>query len=109
MGKLRNIPARLGRLSPRLTPKADAQGHRPEAARSWYKTARWEALRHATFHRDNFTCQMAACGRVTSRPICDHRDPHRGDPGLFWDPQNLQTLCKACHDGVKQRLERQRR
>ncbi|MNJ57885.1 hypothetical protein D3C77_534950 [compost metagenome] len=25
---------------------------------------------------------------------------------LFWDPDNWQSLCKFCHDSVKQRLER---
>lgn len=27
----------------------------------------------------------------------DHIEPHRGDSGLFWDQNNLETLCRDCH------------
>ncbi|PSJ19969.1 HNH endonuclease, partial [Halomonas sp. ND22Bw] len=30
---------------------------------------------------------------------------HRGDEALFWDFDNLQCLCGACHSGAKQREE----
>ena len=64
------------------------------------------------FARDRFTCQWPGCGRIepdTSQLVADHRQEHRGDEGLFWDEENVQTLCKPHHDGAKQRLERQRR
>ncbi|WP_245482984.1 HNH endonuclease [Agrobacterium sp. CNPSo 2736] len=54
---------------------------------------------------------MAGCGRIevdTSKLICDHVTPHKGDRDLFFDASNLQTLCKPCHDTVKQREERSR-
>lgn len=35
---------------------------------------------------------IAAYGREV-----DHIIPHRGDTALFWDENNLQTLCKSCH------------
>ena len=76
--------------------------------RKWYKTARWQKLRLIVFARDLFTCQMVECGRVvsnTAKLVCDHRRPHRGDEGRFWDEQNLQTLCKPCHDKLKQAEE----
>lgn len=38
--------------------------------------------------------------------VADHKTPHRGDVALFWDEQNLQCLCKPCHDRDKQRAER---
>ncbi|WP_454000759.1 HNH endonuclease [Afipia felis] len=74
--------------------------------KAWYKTARWRALRLAIFLRDLFTCQK--CGLVegdTSKLVCDHKTPHRGDERLFWDEGNLQTLCKRCHNSVKQAEE----
>lgn len=76
--------------------------------RRWYKTARWQALRLKIFVRDRFTCQMAGCARIegdTSKLVCDHKTPHRGDERLFWDEANLQTLCKPCHDSLKQAAE----
>ena len=30
--------------------------------------------------------------------VVDHIRPHRGDPVLFWDEKNWQSLCKSCHD-----------
>jgi 5-methylcytosine-specific restriction endonuclease McrA len=39
--------------------------------------------------------------------VADHIDPHRGDRVKFFDPANLQCLCKACHDGAKQREDKQ--
>lgn len=71
----------------------------------WYGTARWQALRHKVFLRDTYQCQRAECGSVTANPVCDHIKPHRGDERLFWDEANLQTLCKPCHDTIKQAEE----
>jgi 5-methylcytosine-specific restriction endonuclease McrA len=76
--------------------------------RKWYKTRRWQELRIAIFKRDLFTCRMPKCGRLigdTSQLVCDHKEPHRGDERRFWDPVNLWTLCKPCHDSVKQAEE----
>jgi len=76
--------------------------------RAWYKTARWQRLRWSILVRDLFTCQWPGCGRVEanhSQLVADHKEPHRGDEALFWDPRNLQCLCKPCHDRHKQRVE----
>ncbi|WP_292326341.1 HNH endonuclease [Mesorhizobium sp.] len=43
---------------------------------------------------------------VTEADIVDHIKPHRGDAALFFEPSNLQSLCKYHHDAVKQRVER---
>ncbi|MFZ5736322.1 MAG: HNH endonuclease [Pseudomonadota bacterium] len=72
----------------------------------WYKTSRWAALRLTIFLRDHYTCRR--CTKLegdTSRLVCDHIKPHRGDERLFWDEGNLQTLCKSCHDSAKQAEE----
>jgi 5-methylcytosine-specific restriction endonuclease McrA len=117
MGKLTNMKPRLGTLSPRLgyapnDEKARDQrrvGHEPW--RRWYRIARWQKLRQAVFLRDLYTCQMPGCGRLegnTSLLVCDHIKPHKGDQRLFWDETNLQTTCKPCHNGVKQRMEKGR-
>ena len=37
-------------------------------------------------------------GRYTKTTVVDHIIPHRGDPKLFWDRSNWQSLCKPCHD-----------
>ena len=37
-------------------------------------------------------------GKITPATVVDHIVPHRGDQLLFWDSENWQSLCKACHD-----------
>lgn len=113
MGKLTNIRPRVGQLATRIKRRTDAEGHSAEreAWRAWYKTARWRDLRWATLTRDRFTCQCG-CGHLeieTSLLVADHIVPHRGDPDLFWDPANIQTLWKPHHDADKQRHERRSR
>jgi hypothetical protein len=44
-------------------------------------------------------------GRVTPAEVADHDIPHHGDYRLFWFG-TLTSLCKACHDSRKRRLER---
>lgn len=75
--------------------------------RKWYHTARWKKLRWSVLVRDLFTCTR--CERLendTSQLVADHKRPHRGDEALFWDENNLTTLCKPCHDGAKQAEEK---
>lgn len=73
---------------------------RPNSRQRGY-TREWEALR-AEFLRLHPSC--AFCG--ASATVVDHVKPHRGDKALFWNWNNLQALCKPCHDSDKQRQER---
>ncbi|MFP5078640.1 HNH endonuclease [Rhizobium sp. YIM 134829] len=111
--KLSQLRPQLGRLPPMLGPRPGDEQDRnryrsqSEPWRRLYNTARWKRLRIATFTRDLFTCRL--CSSVegdTSKLVCDHVIPHKGDLELFWDETNLQTLCKTCHDREKQRQER---
>lgn len=112
MGRLRMLAPRIATLAPRLARveavvDRSAQRDRDVAWRKWYKTARWQRLRWAVLLRDLFTCQR--CKRLevdTSQLVGDHIAPHRGDEVLFWDADNVQCLCKTCHDSDKQREER---
>ena len=82
----------------------------PEATeyRRLYKTKAWQQLRKACLIRDNFTCRF--CKKTdwnTSRLVADHIKPHRGDEALFFDIDNLMTLCaEPCHNRHKQEQER---
>lgn len=117
MGRLKQLTPRLKPLAPRLVtaaPASEAERSRMRDAtqvwRAWYKTARWRRLRWSVLLRDAFTCRK--CGRIegeTSLLVADHIVPHRGEERLFWDETNLQCLCKACHDTIKQSEERGRR
>lgn len=112
MGKLKHIGGGLAALPPRLARQSDGEGHsKAEHWRGWYSLVRWKSLRARVFKRDGYRCRMRGCGVFIADPklrIADHIEPHRGDPALFWDDENVQTLCKPCHDSAKQREERRR-
>lgn len=79
--------------------------------RGWYKLKRWQDLRQEVLVRDLFTCRQTGVlligkAPAPNSPVVDHITPHRGDPALFWDIDNLQSVSKAWHDSVKQARER---
>ncbi len=78
----------------------------PRPWRYLYNRKAWHRLRTAQL-RDEPTCRLCAeMGRVTAATVVDHVIPHKGDEALFFDPSNLQSLDKHCHDSVKQRQEK---
>ncbi|MBN7758973.1 HNH endonuclease [Nitratireductor aquimarinus] len=88
-------------------PRPDPRSLEAKAYRPWYSTARWQKLRWSILVRDRFTCRR--CKRVepnTSLLVADHIKEHKGDERLFWDRDNLQSLCKHCHDSAKQSFEK---
>ena len=70
-----------------------------------YTTARWRRLRAGVLMREPLCRYCKALGRITASSICDHIEPHRGDVAKFWSGP-FQALCKTCHDGTKQQLEK---
>ena len=63
--------------------------HTPIGAR------RWAVVRRTVFERDGWRC--VECGRA-GRLECDHVVPLEHEPGQDpYDPNGLQTLCRACH------------
>ena len=87
-------------------------GRSPEALayRALYNTARWRGLRQQQLTAYPLCAMCLSQGRVTAATVADHINPHRGDPRLFFDPANLQSLCDEspylCHSSAKQSEER---
>ena len=77
-------------------------------ARPWrylYNRKQWKALR---LHQLSIQPLCKFCqqqGKVTAAEVVDHIEPHKGNRELFFAPNNLQSLCKLCHDSAKQRAE----
>ena len=115
MARLKAPPSRLTALRPLLVAPKEEAGRTTYRAtaihyRQWYGTSRWQKLRAKIKHRDLYLCQMPGCGKACAEKYqaeVDHKRPHRGDPELFWNEDNLWTLCVHCHSSVKQREERQ--
>lgn len=119
MGRLagRGLPPRLGGQSVRRmsgAPPSTDELRGTSDHRRLYKDPRWEALRLLVLRRAGWKCEQTGVLLIGKRhapnsAVVDHIRPHRGDEALFFDPANLQAVCKAWHDSVKQRQERARR
>jgi 5-methylcytosine-specific restriction enzyme A len=62
--------------------------------RAWYSKSAWKRL---VIWKKNRNPLCEACGRNPTEVI-HHKKDHRGDWNLFIDQNNLQGLCKTCHD-----------
>lgn len=74
---------------------------RSEDSQRWhrlYDTNEWKQLRAEQLAREPWCteCEKRGRMRVRARAV-DHIVPHRGDPELFFDKNNLQSLCDSCH------------
>ena len=45
-------------------------------------------------------------GKSPRSATVNHKTPHKGDLTLFFDPDNLEAVCKRCHDSDIQSEER---
>jgi 5-methylcytosine-specific restriction endonuclease McrA len=82
--------------------------HRSEEAaryRRLYKTARWKRLREYQLATHPLCRFCLLTEDVTEATIVDHVRRHDGDADLFYDPDNLQSLCKHHHDSAKQMID----
>jgi 5-methylcytosine-specific restriction endonuclease McrA len=67
---------------------------------------KWQKAREG-FLKSHPLCAMHLdLGQYVPATLVDHIDPHKGDQTKFWNRANWQSLCKDCHDGAKQRLEK---
>ncbi len=115
MGKLkgRGLQPRLRPLPPRLAPLPPqaSSGEDDRRSKDWLNTSRWQRLRLKVLERDGYTCRQTGVLLVGKYPapnsaVVDHIAPHRGDPDLFWDEDNLQSVAKSWHDSAKQSMEK---
>ena len=68
--------------------------------------SRWRRLSKSFLRAHPLCAQCQREGKYVKATVVDHIRPHRGDPELFWNPENWQPLCKHHHD-VKTRNEDQ--
>ncbi len=104
---------RLATLKPRLQTQVDRV--KSVNANSWRATKttahqrgygyKWQKAREGWLNAHPLCVYCERQGRVTSGTVVDHITAHQGDMTLFWDRTNWQTLCKPCHDSVKQAEE----
>lgn len=107
---------------PRIRPTGQAsRQQRPhfrsaeaEAYRHLYLDKRWRGphgIRRQALRRDLYTCQRCGCIVIEGNrhhpraAVVNHKTPHKGDPVLFFDLANTETVCKQDHDTLIQREE----
>lgn len=80
--------------------KARHDQRRPNSSQRGYDR-QWRNARES-FLKQNPHC--AFCWAPAT--VVDHKIPHKGDPGKFWNRNNWAALCTSCHSSAKQRQER---
>jgi len=63
----------------------------------WYGTNRWKRLRSVHLSEYPLCKHCDDNGLIVPATEVDHRIPHKGNYESFFDPRNLQSLCKSCH------------
>jgi 5-methylcytosine-specific restriction endonuclease McrA len=94
-----------GRMTTRLqTPgvrEALSKGQVIHCFQAWitvpgnYDRRTWQRLRREVFKRDGRRCKR--CGTGSNLQV-DHIKPWRDFPELRYDADNLQVLCRTCHE-----------
>ena len=80
----------------------------PEAAeyRRLYKTARWRILRLQQLAAEPLCQKCSTDEHPVSATVVNHKQEHKGDLALFFDPENVESVCAPCHDGPIQQTEK---
>lgn len=117
-GKLIDAPGYCDKHKKAVRKQQDE--HRGTAAERGYDS-KWAKVRGFYLRKHPLCVYCQRDGRVVAANVVDHIIPHRlkeaidsGDEAriakaraLFWDSTgNWQSLCKPCHDSVKQAEER---
>jgi len=66
--------------------------------RGIYNNKIWRALRRDQLAKEPLCRYCMAMGHITAADTVNHKEPHRGDKNLAFDPENLESVCKPCHD-----------
>ena len=74
--------------------------------RDWYSQSRWRKLRLRHLRAHPLCAMCEAEGFVEAATIVHHVKAHKGDLALFYDPANLQSVCKQHHDSALQAEEK---
>lgn len=75
--------------------------------RDLYGSKKWENTSIAWRKKHPLCAVCEKEGRVTPASEVDHVEPHRGDSVKFFDNNNIQSICRECHQ-EKTRKERGR-
>jgi 5-methylcytosine-specific restriction protein A len=70
---------------------------RDPAVKRLYNSRQWKAMRAAQLAAHPWCAKCSSSSALVMASEVDHITPHNGDPILFFDASNLQSLCKPHH------------
>lgn len=73
--------------------KAQYESNRLPAHKRGYDGKFWRKNRNLHLAKNP---ECVSCGK--SAQVVDHIIPRKRRPDLFWNPDNWQSLCHACHN-----------
>ena len=91
----------------KLVSKGYCEQHKPKrksASKRGYDR-QWRNKRLIYLQEHPLCTECESEGKITAATVVDHIIPHRGNKQLFDDDNNLQALCKSCHDRKTRRGE----
>ncbi len=83
----------------------DQRSPEAQAYRKWYYTKRWQSLRIRQLTITPLCERCESRGHIRPATVCHHKQAHKGNQALFFDPLNLASSCADCHDVDEQRIE----
>lgn len=63
-----------------------------------YDTRKWKRLRKSQLMKQPLCEQCFKLDMIVSATVVDHKRAHLGDLEMFYDTENLQSLCVSCHN-----------
>lgn len=91
-GHANGMFGKTGSLNPNYVDGSSVLRRNPDTER------RWRVLRATVLSRDGKTCRRCGCAPVGPRSLCIHHVKRwAGNPDERFNPDNVVTLCKACH------------
>lgn len=81
-----------------LTPRRDYRAENRGRVRcGWYDTKRWKRMSKDQLRKQPLCEECLEHNQVREAKHADHEVPHKGDAKLFFDTNNLRSLCPSCH------------
>ena len=71
----------------------------------WYNLPVWKKVRKLQLNKFPLCALCLKIGRETPATVVDHIEPFKDDWDLFISADNLQSVCKSCHDAQKRMQE----
>ncbi len=94
-GERNGMAGRVGVANPNYK-----DGSSPERQRL-YSSAEWRRVSRLVRERDGYRCQRCGAEKQGRRSLhLHHIEPWAGHPERRFDPENIVTLCRACHHEV---------